>query len=654
MSGPTSEERPVAPSRLRPWLGLTGLAAAAFVGWVSTADVVEVHTLQEIPDRFVRVLVPKGDAPAAPSVRPQAVGGSVDLAAQPVVKEEPVPAKRPSGSKNAVLKKSKLLAKLIGTSGESSTSAVDHWTDDDRGLGDIDGALENAGGVAADIAAAGPRLSGGDGEAVGVDDLSGPGTVGSVGGIARRPEPVVTWVSSGPAFEGEAFVSTDVDPLSTFSIDVDTGSWTRTVSQLRHGVRPAASQVRVEEFVNAFHYGYDTPTSGRAFAVHALAAPSPWHEGQHLLRIGLQAKEVPVDDTPPVHLTFLVDTSCSMADDDKLPLVKRSLHDLVDRLRPVDSVAVVTYAGSSEVVLARTSAGDRTAVHDAVGRLHWSGGTAMADGVYTAYALASEALDEPVRWAGLQLPFGGTSTTESVHRVVLVSDGDANIGPSDPQGILPTIRDHALRGITLTSLGVGQQGYRDDMMERLADEGDGAYHFLASKADADRVLGRELTSTLHVVARDTKVQVAFDPDVVRRYRLVGYDNRRLLDRDFRDDTVDAGEVGSGHQVTAIYEVELAQTGMPLGEVRLRYKPPGPDAPSEEVVAVMGPSTVPSLQEASASMRAAVAVAGVARVLRNEVGFGIEQLPELKRLARGAGVDPTRVEELDQVFRGARR
>ncbi len=650
MSGPTPEERPAAPSRLLPWLAFTGLVAVAFVGWVSTAEPAQVHTLEEIPDRFARVLVPKGDASAAPTVRPHAVGVAADTTAKPVAKEQLDLAPRPASSKDAVLKMSKLLAKRIGTTGESSTTAADHWLDDERGLGGIDDALEDAGGVARDAASAGRRL-GGDGEAVGIAGRTG---VGSVGSIARRPETIVTRVSSGPAFEGEAFVSPDVDPLSTFSIDVDTGSWTRAVSQLRNGVRPAASQVRVEEFVNAFRYDYNAPTSGRAFAVHAMAAPSPWREGQHLLRIGLQAKEVPVDDTPPVHLTFLVDTSCSMVDDDKLPLVKRSLHDLVDRLRPVDSVAVVTYAGGSEVVLARTSARDRAAMHDAMGRPHGSGGTAMADGACTAYALASEALDEPVSWAGLQLPLGGTSTTESVHRLVLVSDGDANIGPSDPQGILPTIRDHALRGITRTSLGVGQRGYRDDMMERLADEGDGAYHFIASRSDADRVLGRELTSALHVVARDTKVQVAFDPDVVRRYRLIGYDDRRLLDRDFRDDSVDAGEVGSGHQVTAIYEVELAQTGVPLGEIRLRYKPPGPDVPSKEVVAVMGPSTVPGLSGASASMRAAVAVAGVARVLRHEVGFGVERLPELERLARGAGVDPTRSEELDEVFRGARR
>jgi Ca-activated chloride channel family protein len=626
MSGPPSEERRRAPSRLSPWLALTAAAGGAFAFFVATAEVVEI-TLEDLPDRYVRVIVPAGPSPDAepePVVvslrqedRPSPERGAPEAEAAAAAADQEVEAKE------QVLHKSKLLAKLIGTSGESSTS-LDLWSDEDVALGDVDAALLTTGAAGA-MAARSPMG----------------------GGALPVPEPDP--VSSGPSFEGEGFVFTHVDPLSTFSIDVDTGSWTRTVAQLRHGARPVASQVRVEEFVNAFRYDYDAPSGGRAFAVHAQAAPSPWDDELHLLRIGLQAAEVPVGNAPPVHLTFLIDSSCSMADDDKLPLVKRSLHDLVDRLRPVDSVAVVTYAGSSEVVLGRTSAGDRAVVHEAIGRLHESGGTAMADGVYTAYALASEALDEPVRWAGLQLPVGGTSSTEAVHRVVLVSDGDANVGPSDPQGILPTIRDHAVRGITLTSLGVGRQGYRDDMMERLADEGDGAYHFLASKADADRVLGRELTSTLHVVARDTKVQVAFDPDVVRRYRLVGYDNRRLLDRDFRDDAIDAGEVGSGHQVTAIYEVELRQPDAPLGEVRLRYKPPGPDAPSDEVVAVMGPSTVPSLAAASPSMRAAVAVAGLARVLRKEVGFGRARVPALEALAAGADVDPSRAEELGDVF-----
>lgn len=641
MSGPRSEERPRTPSRLRPWLALTGGLGCAFAWYVTTAEVLEDATLDEIPDRFVRIVLPDEPAPAparAPAPRRVAPEAPSRLIERNMLV---APAPRPATEKD-VLEKSKLLTKLIGTRGESSGGAADLWSGD----ANIDASLSS--GVVGSAAPSGDDLRGVGG---GVAGALG-GQVGSLSPRAmrvERPEPV----SVGPGFEGEDFVLTEGDPLSTFSIDVDTGSWTRTLAQIRRGGQAVASQVRVEEFVNAFRYDYDTPVDGRAFAVHAQAAPSPWNEELHLLRIGLQADEIAVDDAPPVHLTFLVDTSCSMGDSDKLPLVQDSLRRLVGRLQPADTVAMVTYAGSSEVILPRTSARERAALDDAIRRLRTTGGTAMADGVYTAYELASEALDEPRRWAGLQLPLGGTSSTTAVHRVVLVSDGDANIGPSDPQGILPTIRDHAVRGITLTSLGVGQMGYRDDMMERLADEGDGAYHFIASRADADRVLGTELTSTLHVVARDTKVQVAFDPDVVRRYRLVGYDNRRLLDRDFRDDAVDAGEVGSGHQVTAIYEVELTRPDAPLGEVRLRYKPPGPDAPSEEIVAVMGPSSVPSLEHASPSMRAAVAVAGVARVLRNEEGFGRDRLPGLEALARSGGIDPTRAEELSDLFRRLR-
>ncbi len=675
MSGSPSDDARRVPSRLSPWLLLTGSIGVVFAVWVATAPPPPEVTLVDLPARYSRIVV-EGDGAAEPA---------------PV---EPVAAapRRASGASEEgkgeqVLHKSKLLLKLIGTGGESSARPADAWSDEDRGLGDIDAALEHAGGVTTDAASAGPRGGlGGDGEAVDIGDLAGPGGGTVAGGelhgprveirgsvrvgagrivpkgaegidmppvdVAAQPHAIAARVERRPVFEGEPFVETDRDPLSTFSIDVDTASWTRSVAQLARGASPAAGQVRVEEFVNAFHYDYEAPSDGRAFAVHALAAPSPWAEGQHLLRIGLQAEEVSADDPPPVHLTFLVDTSGSMRDSDKLPLVRDALHRMVDRLRPEDSVAVVTYAGSSEVLLEPTSAAHPALIHGALDRLQARGGTAMADGVFTAYELASRGLEAPVRWAGIQLPFGGRGR-DAVHRVVLVSDGDANIGPSDPSGILPAIREHAVRGVTLTTLGVGRSGYRDDMMEKLADEGDGAYFFLSNGREADRVLGRELTSTLHVVARDTKVQVAFDPDVVRRYRLIGYDNRRLLDRDFRDDAVDAGEVGSGHQVTALYEVELTDPSQPLGEVRLRYKPPGPDAPSQEVVAVMGPSTVDRLEEASPSMRAAVAVAGVARVLRREEGFGRERLPELEALARGTTVDPTRAEELWGLFRAMR-
>ena len=260
-------------------------------------------------------------------------------------------------------------------------------------------------------------------------------------------------------------------------------------------------------------------------------------------------------------------------------------------------------------------------------------GTAMAEGVHTAYELATRAY-----------------VPGHINRVVLASDGDANIGTVRHANITPVLEEHADRGISLTTLGFGLTGYRDDMMEQLAVHGDGAYFFIGHRAEARRVLGVHLTGTLQLVARDTKVQVAFDPSAVERYRLVGYDNRRLADEAFADDSVDAGDVGSGHQVSAVYEVVLRDGGSPeaaLGEVRLRHKPPGPDAPSTEEVVALGWPMV-SLDQASSDFQLAVAAAGLAEALRGRLPR--DELPGLAALAdRAANPEHERHTELLEAF-----
>jgi Ca-activated chloride channel family protein len=394
-------------------------------------------------------------------------------------------------------------------------------------------------------------------------------------------------------------VSTRTDPFATFGLDVDTASWPLARASLASGYLPAPAAVRVEDFVNRLPYTYPRPPVGQPFAVHAEASPSPWSAGRHLVRVGVQARDV--STTPKaVHLTFLIDTSGSMSDPDKLPLVKQALTRLVQQLDDGDTVAIVAYAGAAGLVLPPTPISQRDQILSALERLSSGGSTAMGAGIQLAYDLA------------LQRYQPG-----AVNRVVLASDGDANVGPTKHGPLVETIRYYADQGITLTAVGVGSGGYNGSMMENLAQQGDGLYAWLDGPAEAERVFVEQLTATMEVVARDAKAQVVWNPDRVRAWRQLGYENRDIADRDFRNDRVDAGEIGSGHQVTVIYEVELVpgSTG-PLGHVSLRAKPPGPDAPASEWrYALPGSVVRASFEELSADTRMAAAAAGFAEVLR---------------------------------------
>ena len=355
------------------------------------------------------------------------------------------------------------------------------------------------------------------------------------------------------------FVDADRDPLSTFALDVDTGSYTIARRYLREGDLPPRESVRVEEYVNAFRYDYDAPRDGLDLFVDG--GPSPFDEDTWLLRIGVAAEEIEDDERAPVSLTFVVDTSGSMDSDDRLGLVRESLAVLVDELDRDDSVAIVTYSGSSGIVLEPTSVRDRDRILDAIADLRAGGSTNLQAGLDTGYDLAREAFRE-----------------DGVNRVVVASDGLANAGITDVNRLAERIRGDADAGIGLVTVGYGLRGFNDTTMEQLADQGDGFYAYVDTIDEAERLFRDELTSTLITAAIDAKIQVEFDDDVVDEYRLIGYENRGVLDRDFRNDEVDAGELGAGHQATALYEIRLAR-GVDIddreevGVVSLRWQDP---------------------------------------------------------------------------------
>ena len=403
---------------------------------------------------------------------------------------------------------------------------------------------------------------------------------------------------------------TEEDALSTFAIDVDTASYAIARRKLQSGYLPPAGAVRVEEFVNYFSYDYPSPRDERPFAVHMEAAPSPYQPGHHLLRVGVKGREQLGQQRPPVRLTFLVDVSGSMSSADKLPLAKEALEFLVGQLGVEDSVAIATYAGRVRRVLAPTPTTKRSRIYRAIDSLGAGGSTAMNSGIDLAYEMAAQAYVEGAE-----------------NRVVVLSDGDANVGPASHQGILKTIAQHAGQGITLSTIGFGTGNYKDTLMEQLADKGDGNYHYCDSMAEAEKVFGKDLAGTIRTIARDVKIQVEFDPQAVLAYRLVGYENRDVADRDFRNDAVDAGEVGSGHRVTALYDLLLRDdAGEHLATVRLRAKPPGKDAAASEWFTSLTRSSLrDEFAGTSRDYRLATGAAGFADKLRGsqymeEVGY----------------------------------
>ncbi len=372
------------------------------------------------------------------------------------------------------------------------------------------------------------------------------------------------------------------EPVSTFSIDVDTGSYANVRSLLRSGQRPPADAVRAEEMINYFDYGHAAPTSlNTPFRVTTELAAAPWNGKRQLLMIGIKGYDVPKAELPPANLVFLIDTSGSMSDENKLPLLKKSFAQLVEQLRPQDRVSMVVYAGSAGLVLEPTPGDQREKILAALDNLGAGGSTNGGAGIQLAYAMAKQAY-----------------VKNGVNRVILATDGDFNVGTTDQKTLETLVGDQRKHGIALTTLGFGRGNYNDAMAERLADVGDGNHAYIDTLQEARKVLVQEMQSTLLTIAKDVKIQIEFNPAQVAEYRLIGYENRMLRREDFANDKVDAGDIGAGHEVTALYEITLvgsgaerlpalrygddkpkAMAGAAAGELahlRLRYKRPGED------------------------------------------------------------------------------
>ncbi|MCB9452231.1 MAG: von Willebrand factor type A domain-containing protein [Anaerolineaceae bacterium] len=398
------------------------------------------------------------------------------------------------------------------------------------------------------------------------------------------------------------YLDTADDHLSTFAMDVDTASYTLTRSYLTsYSQLPPADAIRPEEFINYFKMDYPSPEGNEAFAIRMDAAPAPFgFDGHYLLRVGIQGRYIAPEDRTPALLIFVIDVSGSMDREDRLETVKDSLEILVGELREDDRVGIVVYSNQSRAVLEPTPASEKDTILVAINSLHPEGSTNVEDGLRLGYQMAEANKRD------------GTLT-----RVIVLSDGVANVGNTGADSILNTIKDGVQDGITLSTIGFGMGNYNDVLMEQLANDGNGNYYYVDTLREARRVFIYNLTGTLQVIAYDAKVQVDFNPDVTDRYRLIGYENRAIADQDFRNDTVDAGEVGAGHSVTALYELAL-EDGVPEGVVAtvyIRYK----DAETGEIVERSQDITVadllPSIDDAPADFRLLAAAAEFSELLR---------------------------------------
>jgi Ca-activated chloride channel homolog len=453
-----------------------------------------------------------------------------------------------------------------------------------------------------------------------------------------------------------AFQGVAENPVSTFSVDVDTASYSNVRRFLRDGSLPPVDAVRIEELVNYFPYRMPEPSGEHPLAVLAEVGPCPWNESHELVRLGLRARSLPAGTAPPLHLTFLIDVSGSMQDANKLPLVKRSLELLVDQLEARDRVAIVVYAGSEGLVLPPTSGADRRAIERALERLDAGGSTNGGAGIELAYRVAEQGFRR-----------------DAVNRVILATDGDFNVGVSSPGELVRMVQERRARGIGLSVLGYGMGNLQDSLLELLADKGDGNYAYVDSLDEARKVLEDEAASTLVTVARDVKLQVEFNPREVASYRLIGYENRLLAREDFEDDAVDAGDVGAGHTVTALYEIVPAGSRHPQARSvpPLRYQDePGlrgasrsgellwldvryqlPDESHSRLLSLPVEARTRSLDAMSDDFHFAAAVAAFGMVLRGSER-GSATLAMARSLAlhggSGRGDDPHRREFVELV------
>ncbi|MDP2570546.1 VWA domain-containing protein [Vibrio penaeicida] len=434
-------------------------------------------------------------------------------------------------------------------------------------------------------------------------------------------------------------------PLSTFSIDVDTGSYANIRSYINMGQKPPSDAIREEAFINYFDYQYNTPKSkSQPFSLESEVAPSPWNAERHLLRIALKGYDIPNSERKASNLVFLVDVSGSMGEPNKLPLLVQSLSLLVKELGSNDRVSLVTYAGHSSVVLEPTKGDSNQAILTALKQLQAGGGTYGESGIKLAYQQAQKGFIK-----------GG------VNRVILATDGDFNVGVSNINDLKTIIKDEKEKGISLTTLGFGRGNYNDGLMEQLANIGDGNHAYIDTLHEAKKVLLRQMSGTLQSIAHDVKIQVEFNPNNVKEYRLIGYQNRMLKDEDFNNDAVDAGEIGAGHSVTALYELTLKnskgqiddlryQKDEPaqvvkahrdeLVQIKVRYKLPRENESAVVQQVILKESVRSAFSQASSDFQFATAVAAFAQKLKDNNYLNNVKYDDIAGIARSnRGDDP---------------
>ncbi|OQP40904.1 hypothetical protein A4H97_14965 [Niastella yeongjuensis] len=452
------------------------------------------------------------------------------------------------------------------------------------------------------------------------------------------------------------FLTATQNPLSTFSIDVDEAAYSNIRRYINNGSIPPAGAVRIEEMINYFDYTYPQPQNDDPFTVNTELSECPWSPQHRLVHIGLQGKEIPVKNLPNANIVFLIDVSGSMEDENKLPLVKSSMKLLADQLRPDDKVAIVVYAGNAGLVLPATSGSNKTAIKEAIDQLEAGGSTAGGEGIQLAYKVARDNFIK-----------GGNN------RIILATDGDFNVGASSDDELVSMIEKERQSGIFLSVLGYGMGNYKDNKMQQLADKGNGNHSYIDNINEARKVLVTEFGSTLFTIAKDVKVQIEFNPAKVQAYRLIGYENRVMAAEDFNDDKKDAGELGSGHTVTALYEViptgvkseftgkvddlkyQPAKTNTATGSgdeimtIKLRYKKPDGDV-SRLIVHPVTDSHQ-ALANTSENFRFSAAVASFGMLLRNsefKQQATYQQVIELAKSAKGTDANGYRQEFINLV------
>ncbi|REC62432.1 hypothetical protein DRF65_10065 [Chryseobacterium pennae] len=432
------------------------------------------------------------------------------------------------------------------------------------------------------------------------------------------------------------FELTKKQPLSTFSIDVDNASYSNIRRMINYGDKVDKDAVRVEEMLNYFKYDYPQPQKNQPFSINTEYGNASWNSKHKLLKIGLQGENIPMNNLPASNIVFLIDVSGSMDEANKLPLLKSSLKVLLDQLRPQDKVGIVVYAGNAGVVLPSTSAGEKAQIIKALDNLQAGGSTAGGQGIELAYKLAQE-----------------NFIKDGNNRVVLATDGDFNVGVSSTGGLETLIEEKRKTGIFLTCLGYGMGNYKDNKMETLADKGNGNYAYIDNMQEANKFLGREFAGSIYTIAKDVKIQIEFNPEFVQSYRLIGYENRKLRNEDFIDDKIDAGELGSGHTVTALYEIipigaqsefipkdtklkyssssNAKNFDNELATVKFRYKKPNEDK-SQEITKVIEKESL-SESKVSPDFKFASSVAWFGLVLRESKFIKNKDLKEIGNLAK---------------------